>query len=294
MAGANIPATWFGAVGELTGWNYLAAGTQSLRQGAIHVAAHPHVHSIIAAAIGAPLVYINWGSSHHRGLKRQLMDFLVRRAMLVCANDPISQQEVAATASFAVPIVPYGVDTDFFVPPINGTREDWVFCPGSNDRDSAILLGLAERGQHVKWLNNNPKAKALYGNAHPLLELISFPDFIELRQLYQRAKCVVTPLARDLHAAGQTTTIEALSSGTPVLLSPGRTAAIFDNVPGVMVCVSQDPRKWQEAINEITSEMATWRAEQRNDLRQLVIKNWNVYTSAAHFLNIVHNRYSIY
>jgi glycosyltransferase involved in cell wall biosynthesis len=64
---------------------------------------------------------------------------------------------------------------------------------------------------------------------------------------------VVLPLTGDNHAAGQTSILEALSCGAPVVISRGRTSAIFPGVATVIVCASQDPDEWVETIERAKS-----------------------------------------
>ena len=58
----------------------------------------------------------------------------------------------------------------------------------------------------------------------------------------------MTPLARDIHAAGQTTTLEALASGCVVVIGAGRTTELFADDGLVTVAPNGDPAEWEKAI----------------------------------------------
>jgi hypothetical protein len=62
------------------------------------------------------------------------------------------------------------------------------------------------------------------------------------------------PALRDFHAAGQTTGLEAISCGAPVVMSPGRAATIFAGVPGVRVVGENTCEAWLAAIALLDTE----------------------------------------
>jgi glycosyltransferase involved in cell wall biosynthesis len=62
-------------------------------------------------------------------------------------------------------------------------------------------------------------------------------SYLDLRQMYARADCVVVPLEAVEYAAGITTVIEAMALGKPVVCTatPGRDAALADGTTGLLV-----------------------------------------------------------
>ena len=109
-------------------------------------------------------------------------------------------------------------------------------------------IALAHSGRSVIWLVNNRDLIGRYGDAHPNLRLLFHVTNEELRRLYQTCRAAIMPALRDFHAAGQTTGLEAISCGAPVVMSQGRAATIFAGVPGVRVVADNTPGSWLAAI----------------------------------------------
>jgi hypothetical protein len=146
-------------------------------------------------------------------------------------------------------MIPYIVDTEFFKPASRGNEpSNFMFCPGANDRDPELLLGLAKLGHEIVWLCRDALMRAKYQGQHKNLHIVYDIRFSELRTLYQTCGVVITPLRADIHAAGQTTTLEALACGKPVFLSDGRTATIFKDYQAVEVIDSLDVSCWHEKL----------------------------------------------
>ena len=173
---------------------------------------------------------------------------ILRAADVVLVNDARTAEEVRAVAGVEATRLPYLVDTDFFAL-AEATRDDFLFCPGANDRDGEVLLGLARCGHRVVWLSNLPELDARFAGAHERLSMVTGLSFEALRDLYRRCAVVVQPLVRDIHAAGQTTTLEALASGAPVILGAGRTAELFADAGLVDVVEGKDPEVWSAAVD---------------------------------------------
>ena len=175
---------------------------------------------------------------------------MMRRAQAVMVNDPISAAEVVEVAQREPISVPMFVDATYFSPSPPNMRGHMLFCPGSNDRDPTVLTALANAGLDVVWLCNDLALAAAAIQEAPRLTIVSRISFAALRHHYATCAAVVTPLNRDLHAAGQTTGLEALASGAPLLLSPGRTSALLSEFPGVRV-VDGSTQRWIEAARSI-------------------------------------------
>ncbi len=206
--------------------------------------------SALAAALAGRLVYLHWGFETTRRLKRTVLHTVLRCARAVIVNDPTSAAEVTAITGRAPITAPMFVDADYFAAVRSRTRGCTFFCAGSNDRDPAILAAMANAGFDVVWLCNEPAVAATAVDAAPRLTVISRITSATLRDHYATSAATVTPTIRDVHAAGQTTGLEALASGAPLLLSPGRTAALLGRFPGVRV-VHGGPENWIAAARDI-------------------------------------------
>lgn len=246
--GQPMPVRWNTLLDRMVGGRLAPASLRTLFGPGLHFSWHLLTSTIIAALLGRPLVYLCWGVDYHRGVRRRIARMILRRARLVLVNDALTAAEVEHVAGVRSERIPYLVDTEFYTCQPVGQREDYLFCPGANDRDGEVLLGLAHRGHRVIWLNNLPELAARFAGRDDNLIQVSFPSFAELRDLYRRCRAVVLPLTRDIHAAGQTTTLEALASGCPVIVSRGRTAELFDGL--VTVVDGSETAEWNEAISQ--------------------------------------------
>jgi glycosyltransferase involved in cell wall biosynthesis len=218
-----------------------------------HFGWHLRPSTIAAALLGRPLAYLCWGVAYHRGIRRRLARMVLRAADVVFVNDARTADEVREVAGVEARRLPYLVDTDYFTPAAPTDREDFLFCPGANDRDGDVLLALARNGRRVIWLNNLPELAARYSGIDERLTIVSRPGFAELRDYYRRCAAVVQPLTRDIHAAGQTTTLEALACGAPVILGSGRTADLFAPDGLVEVVDGRDTATWSGTIERALS-----------------------------------------
>lgn len=243
----GAPFRWNDLLDRVTRCRVLPAGPTTMFANGIHFGWHLQPSMIAAALLRRPLAYMCWGVAYHQGVRRRIARMVLRAADVVFVNDARTAEEVRAVAGVEAQRLPYLVDTEFFAV-ATGEREDFLFCPGANDRDGDVLLALARQGHKVVWLNNLPDLAARYARLTPNLSILAHLSFADLRTLYQRCAAVVQPLTRDVHAAGQTTTLEALASGAPVILGTGRTADLFTEAGLVDVVRGLNTAAWSAAI----------------------------------------------
>jgi glycosyltransferase involved in cell wall biosynthesis len=256
-AGHSVPLKWHRFLDQ---WAQERLGEQispcslaRLAGGGVLFAWLPSRDAILAAHLGR-LVYLYWGGIPASGLRRAGLRSILRRARVVLVNDAVAAEEAQAFAGCRTVQVPMFIDTDFFAYASPENREPFLFCAGSNDRDPDTLVALAESGRSVVWLVNNRDLLDRYSGAHPNLRLLFHVTNEELVRLYQTCHAAIMPARRDFHAAGQTTGLEALSCGAPVVMSQGRAATIFEGVPGVRVVLQNTPEAWLEAIALLDAE----------------------------------------
>jgi len=118
----------------------------------------------------------------------------------------------------------FGVDPRFWNP--DGAREDFVLAIGNDPRrDYATLLAAApEIAAPIRIITRlalpeplPPNVTVLRGSWHD--RTLSDAD---IRELYRRAACVVTPLQDSLQPSGQSVTLQAMACGAPVVLTETR------------------------------------------------------------------------
>lgn len=260
-AGRAVPLRWFGFLDDLSTslsgqpaalWTWADA----LNPRGHLVAWHPSRMAMAAAFAGKPMTYLCWGLPDYTGPKAQVFDMLLRRARHVVVNEEVTQCQIRDRIGRTAPIVPYFVDTAFFAFAGPERRQPFLFCNGANDRDPEMLVALAALGHQIVWLCNDPALIAAYAKRHPKLRIVTRPSYEELRTLYQTCAAAIMPVTRDAHAAGQTTGLEAISCGAPLVISTGRTATIFRGLPSVFPVDGFDPGEWSRTISKAISRAA--------------------------------------
>jgi Glycosyl transferases group 1 len=215
---------------------------------------HLSPETIATAVAHAPLIYMCWGVPDRKVWKNTVLKIVLRRAKHVLANDRSTVEEIRVLSGRTAHLVPFFIDADYFEFGPRALRERFLFCNGGNDRDTEVLLSLAHSGFKVRWLINDPVQRTRYSGRHPNLVCLSQVSFSELRRLYQTCAVAVFPALRDAHAAGQTTGMEAVACGAPLVLSSGRTASIFSGLPSVSVVASRSGEAWAGAVNTLLAK----------------------------------------
>lgn len=245
-----IPQRWNDVVDRVAKGRVFPSGVSTLFARGVHFGWNLRLSTILAALFRRPLAYLCWGVAYHRGIRRCVARMVLQSADIVFVNDDRTAAEVREVAGVEARYLPYVVDTEFFsvadVP-----RGDFLFCPGANDRDGEVLLALARNGHKVVWLNYFPELVAQFKDLNENLSVVAGLSFESLRELYRSCAAVVLPLTRDIHAAGQTATLEALASGAAVILSSGRTAEIFAEAGLVDLVGARGVDAWLRAVEEV-------------------------------------------
>ncbi len=183
------------------------------------------------AALGrfnTPLVTIQCGLLHQEFSRprRAITRALLNRMHSVFFGDA---EHAPTLAQFApeperLCVSQFGVDPQFWTP--GGTREDFVLAIGNDPRRDypTLLAAAAKIGAPIRIVTRLPLAEPLPPNVTVLRgswhdRALSDAD---IRDLYRRAACVVTPLHDSLQPSGQSVTLQAMACGTPVVLTDTR------------------------------------------------------------------------
>ena len=178
------------------------------------------------------MVIISFQPPRQRGRR---LAFLRAGMALVRGVLVVSQQQVDRFADvLAVPrsrihVIPLGVDTAFFRPTWRGL-DDYLWVVGDADRDSEVIIQLAQAGYRiVKTSLQDADSSELVrlGRESSRVQLIRNASFRKLRELYQDAQLVISPLKSADHPAGLTSLSESLAAGSPVLISNGLCAQVL-------------------------------------------------------------------
>ena len=191
-----------------------------------------HAFALAAcAALGrlrTPIVAIQCGLLHHRysRVRRAITQSLLNRMHSVVFGEAehAPMLESLAPDPARVSVNQFGVDPRFWCP--GGEHGDFVLAIGNDPRrDYATLLAAAgEIAAPIRIVTRLPLPEALPPNVTVLRgswhdRVISDAD---LRALYRRAACVVTPLHDSLQPSGQSVTLQAMACGTPAVLTQTR------------------------------------------------------------------------
>ena len=110
--------------------------------------------------------------------------------------------------------VPFGIDTDFFAPLASVPTDDYALSIGYAKRDYTTLIRawrnisfpLKIVGVSRRWIQKN-------GN----VEFLPRVPILELRRLMHNARFVILPIDNVKHSTGQTTLLQCMSMGKPVI-----------------------------------------------------------------------------
>ena len=237
----------------------------SLREGIISPASliiswSPSLFTLLLSLLGRNVFYLCWGVPHYKTsilgyLKEYKLKLILRNAKDVFVNDLVTQQDVMNITGIKPTKIYYIVDNNYFycAPYLN--RGDYILVPGNNDRDEKLIVELSRRGYSIVRLTRDSRVKNLYDSKfkNDCVDMRFHVSVAQVRELYQNAKVVILPICSDNHAAGQTAVLEAISCGTPVVLSSGRTSTILDGIESVILCHTNTCEEWVAAIEQAAS-----------------------------------------
>jgi glycosyltransferase involved in cell wall biosynthesis len=119
----------------------------------------------------------------------------------------------------------YGVDVDFYATE-EGPTEPMVASAGTSNRDyDTLIAAVAETGvdtriaAHSFWDGVSPD---LDRPRPPNVEMRSYGDYANLRELYRAARMIVVPTFDRPYACGFAVTAEAMAVGRPLIVPRGR------------------------------------------------------------------------
>jgi hypothetical protein len=196
------------------------------------------------------VIYLCWGLPERGLLRDKIFEFVLNNARHVLVNDPVTMEEIYTATGRRAVMIPYFIDSNYYEFRGYLSRRDFLFCNGTNDRDVELLVGLAQRGHNIKWLVNDSSLFERFYGKYETLELCRKIEYTELRCLYQTCSLFLMPILGDRHCSGQTTCLEAVSCGAPVLVSQGRTAKILEGLQSVYVINSNDVNVWDIQIKK--------------------------------------------
>jgi len=143
--------------------------------------------------------------------------------------------------------VPFGVDTDFFVP-VDVKLENYILAVGYKFRDwKTLMQAFKDIGKDIKLRIVGPKRRDIEIENIPLN--VSHQPYVSiniLKDLIAKAKFVVLPLIDILYAHGQMTLLQSMAMGKAVIVTkvPSTVDYIVDGENGLLVNVydSEDMR----------------------------------------------------
>jgi len=183
-------------------------------------------------------------------LAKKFVNYLLKQSDLILTLSSSSTNELIS--SFDIPkekcdVFYFGTDNSFWKPSDN-QKEDFILSVGNDsNRDFNTLIDALAEKHKIKIVSR------LKFKSHKNVEVLNGISNEELRELYQKAKYVVTPSKLILtESSGLSTTLQAMACGTPVIASDslpfreffGRNKSIFLYEP-------QNPNSLRETIEEI-------------------------------------------
>lgn len=156
----------------------------------------------------------------------------------------------------------FGVDEKFWQPPTQKSPRSGVLAVGNDGRrDYATLLESARMLPQISFTvitrisaPNDLPANVKWRRGDWSKQVVSD---LELRELYQRAACVVVPLKESLQPSGQSVAMQAMMCGAPVVhtkTSGWWGAEVIRDGKEVLLVPPSDPSALAEAIVSANSD----------------------------------------
>jgi glycosyltransferase involved in cell wall biosynthesis len=178
---------------------------------------------------------------------------------------------------------------DRFYSPESGPPGDYILAVGQEQRDyDTLLRAISGSNLRLVIVASSPWSTFSVKVPDPKdVTILSHIPFIQLRDLYARARLVVTPLFDVDYAAGANAVLEAMSMGKPLLLS--RTAGICDYVVDGVTGRYFSPGEPEE-LREQIRELWDCPAEQKRlgmNARQAVEESMNMDTYVSRVVQVI-------
>lgn len=183
--------------------------------------------------VKCPVIGIHCGllNVKYTPLKKSVTRFLLKRTWTMLFGDGEYQPmiEFFGVDPNRLAVNQCGIDTNFWTPGNRGG--DYVLAVGNDGRrDYELLMKVAARCKEPFIVVTStpikepipPNVSIMAGDLRT--ELLSD---VELRELYRKAKCVVTPLIETKQPSGQSVCLQAMSCGLPAILT--RTAGLWSD-----------------------------------------------------------------
>ena len=150
--------------------------------------------------------------------------------------------------------VPFGVDTEFFRPLRRPSTQDFALSIGYAKRDYATLI-RAWGG--IDFPLRIVGRRSLPGRPGPSVESMPPVRIDILRELIHDARLVLLPIADDPYSTGQTTLLQCMAMGKPIIVTdvPGIRDYV-DNGSTAVVVPPKDSRALHEAADELLKSEA--------------------------------------
>ncbi len=222
----------------------------------------PSVYAFLTCLLNRQTIYLCWGLprkssfSFFYHLKKWKLQLILCFSRVILVNDEKTLADLSALKVGAVRLFPYIVDADFFRFSPYSYRESFVLIPGDNDRDENLINQLSSilPCKIVRVTRDRKVLDFHKNNTNSTIEVRFNICFSELSLLYQTARVVILPIKTDEHVAGQTSILEALACGTPVLITKGLTSSIFRNYASVLEVQKNDLDLWVKASKKVLSQ----------------------------------------
>jgi len=221
----------------------------------------------ILGKIGCPVVGIHCGllNVHYTPIRRKVTSFLLNRTWTMLFGDGEFRPliDFFRVNSERVFVNQCGIDTDFWTPveDENAGAKGYVLAVGNDGRrDYDLLIKAAARCKQDFIIVTRA---TISGKVPSNVKIISgdFRDEIlsdvQLRDLYRRARCVVTPLIESKQPSGQSVCLQAMACGRPAILT--RTEGLWSetqmrNDENVILVPPHDVEAMSAAIERVCTD----------------------------------------
>jgi len=141
-----------------------------------------------------------------------------------------TEREMFESIGTYAEFLPLEAAIDFYVPSLGQTDEDFALSIGKDvGRDTRILIEATHATRQRTKLLTSKDLGSTSGTSEYVDSITEYISFDELRSLYDCASFVIIPLQEISRITGQTTFLEALAMGKPIIAA--KTIALHRTYP---------------------------------------------------------------
>lgn len=258
-----------------------------------------------------PFILSMWGSDvflfpRKNSIFKSIIKYNLKKADLVLSTSKMMAIETSKYTNKQIQITPFGVDTSFFSPFENSKKKDNKIVLGTikkldyiygidllikafallvnNNKNTELRLVIAGTGNEIANLKKLAEQKGVS-------DLVDFPGRISQKKVVEYLHCFDVFVALSRSESFGVAVIEAMSCGTPVVVSDagGLPEVVEDNVSGIVVPI-EDIEKAAAALQRLITDKSLRQMLSMNGRKRVKeLYDWekNVDLMYSHYMSML-------